>query len=154
MKKQESFQGIVSLLVAIFAWSGSYFIAKEALLTVNTIYLSLFRYASASIILLILLGIIEGKKSYKLDNKASLLFFRSGVCFAIYSTISFIGLTLSSSIHAAIIMASMPMMIVFINWMSKGMKPTAITLGCMFIAAVGLFLALNNGNFHAVLFNR
>ncbi len=149
MKNNVFLQGIILLLMVTFFWGAAFPIAKGALSTLDGFYLTLMRYGVASLVLISILALIEGKAAFSLEGKGKKLLLRSVPAFTGFNLLAFIGLSYSTSIHVSIIMALLPLVTVILHWITKGIKPSAVTLICIFSAVIGVLLVVTKGYWHS-----
>ena len=141
---------IVFLMITTITWGGMFPVAKHALSTIDAFYMTSIRYGVASLIFIILLYAVEGKKSFDIKGKALQLYIFGSLGFAGFSLLAFDGLRYSSSVHAAIIMAMMPVITVLLNWFINGKKPAPVTLLFIIFAFSGVFLVVSKGDWTSI----
>ena len=67
------------------------------------------------------------------------------VGFAGFSILGFLGLAESRPEHAAILVALMPLITSLMNWVVRGRRPGALTLGATIVAFAGVVLVITHG---------
>ncbi len=138
--------GIVCLIATTIAWGAMFPIAKNALVSLDAVHITLIRYGLASIILMLILWLREGSSAlWPGKNTLKLLLFGS-LGFAGFSILAFAGLAHTKAQHGAIIMALMPLISVLMIWLLQGSKPRAFTLGSIVLALVGVTLVVTQGD--------
>lgn len=149
MKKAEMIIGAMACLIASMSWGAMFPVADHALGYIDPFYFTFIRYGAVSIVLVILLWVKEGKKSFRLEGKGKLLIFFGMMAFTVYNVLIFLGQMLmgKSGVMAASIMeALMPMISICILWGYKHVKPKKYMLISMVIAFVGAFFVITKGN--------
>lgn len=134
------------LLAATMSWGGMFPVAKPALALMDPYYMTLIRYGSAAVLLLLLLHRVEGAGALSLEGRPGALLFLGGLGFAGFNLLAFTGLAHTRPEHGAVIMALMPMITVILSWLLKGARPRAFTLGAVLTAFAGVFLVITGGH--------
>lgn len=134
------------LLAATMSWGGMFPVAKPALALVDPYYMTLIRYAPAAVVFLLLLRIVEGPGTLRLEGQWALLLFFGGLGFAGFNLLAFSGLAHARPEHGAVVMALMPMITVLLTWLLKGVRPPVFTLTAVGAAFAGVFLVITGGH--------
>ncbi|MEH7464090.1 DMT family transporter [Bacillus thuringiensis] len=156
MKKDKFMLGIIMCLVAVLSWGGMFPIMGGALKVMDPFYFTALRYVTATVVFIILLIAIEGKKFISPEGKSGKLLFFGTMGFAGFSFLVFLGQKLagpSGAVVASIMMAVQPLLGVLVNWLVKRVKPRKLTLIYMFTALIGVILVITKGNL-SVLFSK
>lgn len=143
--------GSLLCLLAVTAWGFMFPVMASALQVIDPFFFTTIRYGSATIIFIILLFMIEGKRSFRLEKKSLFLLFYGTVGFAGYGFLVFYGQQLagpSGAIHAAMIQSLMPLLALLLQWITKNNRPQNYTFFCMFGAFIGVMLVISKGNIH------
>ncbi|MGE6539605.1 DMT family transporter [Bacillus luti] len=151
MNKKQMLLGSTLCLLAVIAWGFMFPVMANALQFIDPFFFTTIRYGSASIILLTLLLIAEGKRSLRLEKRTLSLFFYGTVGFAGYGFLVFYGQQLAGpagAIHAAMIQSLMPLIALLLQWIIKNKRPQNYTFFCMFVALFGVMLVISKGNIH------
>ncbi|CAM4003992.1 EamA/RhaT family transporter [Bacillus cereus] len=151
MDKKQILLGSLLCLIAVMAWGFMFPVMANALQFIDPFFFTTIRYGSAAIIFLMLLLIIEGKNSLRLEKRTLSLFFYGTVGFAGYGFLVFYGQQLagpSGAIHAAMIQSLMPLIALLLQWITKNKRPQHYTFLCMFVALFGVMLVISKGNIH------
>ncbi|PQZ53622.1 MULTISPECIES: DMT family transporter [Bacillus] len=149
MAKKQMLLGSILCLLAVTAWGFMFPVMANALQFIDPFFFTTIRYGSAAMIFLILLLIIEGKNSLRLEKRTLSLFFYGTVGFAGYGFLIFYGQQLagpSGAIHAAMIQSLMPLIALLLQWITKNRRPQYYTFLCMFVALLGVMLVISKGN--------
>lgn len=146
MKTDTTAKGVFMLLVAALSWGGMFPVAKAALSSLDGFHLSAVRYGVASLIFLVILTGVEGRRSLSLEGRGLKIFLFGSAGFAGFSILAFVGLSYSRAEHGAIIMAMMPLITALINWVFRGMPPSRTTVTCIGTALAGVLLVITKGN--------
>ncbi|MCK0770316.1 AMP-binding protein [Chromohalobacter canadensis] len=146
LKRPGMIAGILCLLLTTLSWGGMFPIAKNALLSMDAVHISLIRYGIASLILLILLAAKEGISALNPGRQVFKLYVFGSLGFAGFSILAFAGLAHTKPQHGAIIMALMPLISVIMIWVLKKQKPSNFTFGSIFFALLGVVLVVSKGS--------
>lgn len=149
MRKGQMIVGAMACLIASMSWGAMFPVADHALEYIDPFYFSMIRYGAVSIVLVILLLIIEGKKAFRLEGKGKLLVFFGTMAFTVYNVLIFLGQMLmgkSGVMVASIMEALMPMISIGILWGYKHVKPKKYMIISMILAFIGAVFVITNGD--------
>ncbi len=138
--------GILCLLGTALAWGAMFPITKGALDTMDAFHITLMRYGMASVLFLVILAVKEGPAALWPGRQALKLFGFGSLGFAGFSILAFEGLAHTRPEHAAIIVALMPLITALMTWALRGVRPSGITFGCIFIALLGVGIVVTRGD--------
>lgn len=144
--KNNTLLAIGLLLAATMSWGGMFPVAKPALAIMDPYYMTLIRYGTVAVILLLVLGLIEGRRALRLEGQLMPLFLLGALGFAGFNLLAFNGLMHSAPEHGAVIMALMPMITVLLTWLLKGVRPAGFTLAMVIMAFSGVFMVITRGD--------
>lgn len=138
-------RGTLLLLFATISWGAVFPVAKPLLPLIDGVHMTLFRYGIGTFLFAAVLIAVEGPRRMRFDGRfvEAALFGTLG--FAGFSLLMFTGLTWSRPEHAAIIMATMPLITVLTNWLFRGLRPAPATVGAVALAMVGVSLVVTRG---------
>lgn len=117
--KKNQILGIVMCLIATLSWGGMFPVMQDTLKHIDTFNFTFLRYGSASIIFLIVLSIVEGKKSFEVKGNKGKLLLLGTLGFAGFNFLVFLGQKLagaSGAIIASIMMGVQPLIATLFNW--------------------------------------
>ncbi|HEX6138121.1 MAG TPA: DMT family transporter [Casimicrobiaceae bacterium] len=137
------------LIFTTLAWGAMFSIAKSALGALDAFWLSTLRYVPASLLMLAVLWIVEGRRALSPQRAGARLWLFGSIGFAGFSILGFLGLSQSRPEHAAIIVALMPLITALMNWLVRGRRPGGITLAATVVALAGVVLVITKGHLHA-----
>ena len=143
--------GILCLILTTLSWGGMFPVAKNALVLIDAVHISLIRYGIASIILLLILIIKEGLLALNPGRQIIKILFFGSLGFAGFSILAFAGLAYTKPQHGAVIMALMPLISVIMMWVLKNQRPSNFTFGSIFFALLGVILVVSKGNISSLL---
>ena len=146
MNRRNQMFAVLLLLVATVSWGAMFPVAKPALAVIDPYYLTLIRYAPAGLVFLLILALVEGWQALRLEGRLFLLLGLATLGFAGFNLLAFTGLAHSRPEHAAVIMATMPMLTVLLNWLLRGVRPQTFTLATIVTAFAGVFLVITGGH--------
>ena len=134
------------LIFTTIAWGAMFAVAKTALGALDAFWLSALRYVPASLVVLAILRIVEGRSALRSDGAALKLWLLGSLGFAGFSILAFLGIAQSRPEHAAIIVALMPLVTAVMNWIFRGARPRAVTIAATLVALLGAALVITRGH--------
>lgn len=148
-------KGIVYCLVAAMSWGISFPLMSEALLRVDPFNFTAMRYSAAAAIFVLILVGKEGAAALNLQGERYILAWLLGSAgFCGYGFFIFHGQHLagkSGALSASVMIATTPMLTLIVNWAIRGIRPPALSFGCIFISFLGVLLVISKGNLSALL---
>jgi drug/metabolite transporter (DMT)-like permease len=150
MRADRRLQGAAMLLFTTLVWGAMFAIAKAALGAIDAFWLSTWRYVPASIAMLAMLALVEGRGALRLEGRGLRLWVYGTLGFAGFSVMGYLGLSRSRPEHAAIIVATMPLITAMIAWLVRGRRPGTTTIGAAIAALIGVALVITHGHLHGV----
>lgn len=144
--QSNQFKGVLVMLVTVLIWGGTFPVAKAALSSLDAFWMSSIRYGAAALLLVAILVWRESAAALRFHGKLPQASFFGLIGFTGFSTLVFVGLSLSRPEHAAIIMALQTPIVAFVHWALKGVRPANFTLGCITVAIAGVYMVITKGN--------
>lgn len=141
--------GAILCAVASASWGAMFPVANHAFLYIEPFYFTIIRYLPVTVILIILLYFLEGKKAFKPDGNGFMLWFFGTMGFTIYNLFIFWGQDLLGDpgvLLASIMEALAPIISILILWIVHKNRPYLFTIFCVLGAFVGVVLVVTNGN--------
>ena len=148
MRSMRSTRAAGMLVFTTVAWGAMFAVGKSALNALDAYWLSAARYVPGALVMLGILWAIEGRRAMSPGAAALRLWLFGSLGFAGFSILAFLGIAQSRPEHAAIIVALMPLITSMMNWIVRGRRPSALTLGATAVALVGVLLVLTHGQLH------
>jgi drug/metabolite transporter (DMT)-like permease len=133
-------------LVPAFGWGAMFPIADSAIKHVDPFHLTAIRYLIASVAFLALLWAFEGVRALRLDGRGFELFLFGSAGFAGFNLLAFAGLEHTTPEHAALIVATSPMITLFASAALARKAPSKTTFGFALLALAGLLLVIGHGD--------
>lgn len=149
--------GLLLCLLAVLSWGGMFPIMAPALKIIDPFYFTLLRYGSVAVIFSIILLVVEGPGAFRTEGHALKLWVFGTSAFAGFSFLVFLGQQMagsSGSIIASVMMAVQPLLGVVVGWVYRGVKPTAVSLVSMVVAALGVFMVVTKGHVSVLVSGR
>jgi len=148
--------GSLFCLVATVSWGCMFPMMTQALKYVDPFNFTAIRYSIAVIAFLIVLLKREGFASLSLKNERYVLAWLFGTAgFAGFGFLVFLGQKMSGptgALTAAIMMATMPLLSLLVNWLMRGIKPPPVSIALIVLSFIGVVTVITGGNIFA-LFN-
>lgn len=136
--------GLAAILITVLIWGTQMPIAKDALAAMDGFTLSLLRYALASLVLVLILLLREGRAALSVKPQGPRAWL-AGVGMASSAILVFVGLAMTRAEIAVVIVQLQPAMTALIEWRLHGRKPSRFTLCCLSLAFVGVVFAVTDG---------
>ena len=139
-------EGVAAVLVAVVLWGSALPVAKDVFSVVDPFTVTAIRYGIGALSLVAFCAWREGAAALRYYGKfwpvtlAGVI----GMCFS--PLFVFVGISLSSPEHGAIIIALQPSMTALAGWAVRGRRPANFTLGCVALAFGGVVVAVTKGN--------
>lgn len=147
--KNNVLYGALLCLIASMSWGAMFPVANAAFYYIDPFYFTIFRYVSVTIILIVILYMREGKESFRLEGKGIPLWFFGTMAFTVYNLLIFWGEDLLGEpgvMVASIMEALMPMISIIIVWILYRNRPHIVTISCVILAFIGVFLVITKGD--------
>lgn len=134
-------------LVAALCWGAMFPISAPALERVDAVNFTALRYAGATLLFLVLLALIEGRRAFSFDGRGRRLFVLGTYGFAAFNLLSFGAVQHETTPqHAALIVALTPIVTLLMRWHATGEAPARAQLAAVVVAFLGVGLVITNGN--------
>jgi drug/metabolite transporter (DMT)-like permease len=127
-------------------WGGQFVVGKSALESVNAFPLSTLRYALAAGLWLIVLLVVEGRGSLRLDGRGWRLFWLGSLGFAGFNLLAYTGLAHARAETASLIVALGPLLTALVLWHRTGRRPSRSTFVLLGVALAGVALVVSAGH--------
>src|SRR6185437_4447560 len=151
MQAKAMSRGAGMLVFTTVVWGAMFAVAKTALDSIDAFWLTAWRYVPASLTMLGVLWLVEGRGALSTDRATVRLWAFGSLGFAGFSILGYLGLARSRPEHAAIIVALMPLVTAMVNWLVRGRRPGRVTLVATLVALAGVLLVITKGHLHGVL---
>jgi drug/metabolite transporter (DMT)-like permease len=126
-------------------------IADSAIEHVDPFHLTAIRYLLAAAGFLALLWAVEGRRALRLEGRGLELWAFGSAGIAGFNLLAFAGLEHTTPEHAALIVATSPLMALLADAALARRAPRPVTLGFVLMALVGVLLVIGHGDPAAVL---
>lgn len=144
------FNGVLFCLIATVAWGAMFPVMTDALKQIDPFTFTAMRYSIAGAVFLLLLVAKEGFESLKLEGERIGLAWLLGTAgFAGFGFLVFWGQQLagpSGALTASIMMATMPLLGLLVNWAVRGVRPPLFTFGFISLSFFGVALVITKGH--------
>jgi drug/metabolite transporter (DMT)-like permease len=138
-------------LVPAFGWGAMFPIADSAIKHVDPFHLTAIRYILAAFGFLALLWAFEGRRALRLEGRGVELFLFGTAGIAGFNLFAFAGLEHTTPEHAALIVATSPLITLLASaWLART-APPRVTLGFVVLALAGVLMVIGHGDPAAVV---
>jgi drug/metabolite transporter (DMT)-like permease len=127
-------------------WGGQFVVGKSALETIDAAPLSTIRYAVAAGLWLVVLVVLEGPRSLRLDGRGWRLFWLGSLGFAGFNLLAYTGLAHARAQSASLIVALGPLLTALVLWQRTRVRPSRATFTFLGVALVGVALVVSEGH--------
>ena len=138
-------------LVPALGWGAMFPIADSAIKHVDAFHLTAIRYAFATIGFLALLWYFEGRRALRLEGRGLELFLFGSAGIAGFNLLAFAGLEHTTPEHAALIVATSPLITLLASAALARKAPSRITFLFVVLALVGVLMVIGHGDPAALL---
>ncbi|MBT2595997.1 DMT family transporter [Arthrobacter sp. ISL-72] len=150
MNRTTSLAAVGSLATAL-AWGGMFTIAKTAFSHLGPFQLTAARFIVATIVFMVILALKEGPRALVPGRRVGALWLVGTIGFAGFNMLMYAGLAYSAPQTISLVMATLPMVTLFVMWARTRKRPAGLVFFFSAIALVGVAMVLGNGNPAAVL---
>jgi drug/metabolite transporter (DMT)-like permease len=126
-------------------------IADSAIKHVDPFHLTAIRYLVATIGFLALLWVFEGRPALRLEGRGLELFMFGSAGFAGFNLLAFAGLEHTTPEHAALIVATSPLMTLLASAALARKMPSRVTFFFVLLALAGVLMVIGRGDPAAVI---
>ncbi|STR45831.1 DMT family transporter [Iodobacter fluviatilis] len=155
MQKNKYATGIMCCLGATLSWGAMFPVMNDALKYMDPFTFTALRYSIAAIAFIALLVFREGKQSLSLKGERwGLAWLFGSAGFAGFGFLVFLGQQLAGeggALTASIMMATMPMLGLFVIWGLRKVRPPLFSFGFIAMSFIGVLLVITKGDIHSVL---
>ncbi|WP_426976009.1 DMT family transporter [Pseudarthrobacter sp. O4] len=150
MNRTTSLAAVGGLATAL-AWGGMFTIAKTAFPHLGPFQLTAARFIVATIVFVVVLALNEGPRALIPGRRVGALWLVGTIGFAGFNMLMYAGLAYSAPQTISLVMATLPMVTLFVMWARTRKRPAGLVFLFSAIALVGVAIVLGNGNPAAVL---
>ncbi|MFM9435525.1 drug/metabolite transporter (DMT)-like permease [Janthinobacterium sp. CG_23.3] len=142
-------RGALCCFVATVAWGGMFPVMDDALTRIDAFQFTAIRYSVAGLAFLALLLMREGPGALSLKGERYWLAWLLGSAgFAGFGFLVFLGQQLAGregTLSAAVIMATMPMLALLVNWIVRRTRPPLFSFAFIGLSFLGVVLVITDG---------
>ncbi len=132
-------------LLAVLFWGAQLPIAKVAMLDIDGYTITLVRYGVAAAGLTMILAWREGFSHFATEGHGLRVTAAGVIGMAGSAVLVFVGLALTRSEVAVIIISLQPAMTAIAEWIIRGARPARFTIACLVVAFVGVAVVVTRG---------
>lgn len=134
------------MLLAVACWTPLFPVAKRTLPLLDAFALGTVRYGIGTLLLVLLLAAIEGRKALRYDGRAAAATVFGLIGITGFNLFIWIGLVYTRPEHGSIILALQSPLTALAVWVAWGQRPASFTLGCVVLAIAGVLLVITKGD--------
>ena len=123
MRSRTTTLGVLFATTTAVVWGGQFVVGKSALESIDAFPLSALRYAVAAGLWLIVLAVLEGPRSLRLDGRGWRLFWLGSLGFAGFNLLAYTGLAHARPQSASLIVALGPLLTALVLWQRTRVRP-------------------------------
>jgi drug/metabolite transporter (DMT)-like permease len=138
-------------LIPALGWGAMFPIADSAITRVDPFHLTAIRYLLAAAGFLALLWLFEGRRALRTQGRGLELWAFGTAGIAGFNLFAFVGLEHTTPEHAALIVATSPLMALLADAALARRAPRRSTLGFVLLALAGVLMVIGKGDPMAVL---
>lgn len=138
-------------LTAALAWGAMFPVAHSALAHTDAVHLTVTRYVLASLLFLAILALVEGRRALRFDGQLVRVAVLGTAGFAGFNLLAFAALGHTSAEHAALIVATSPIITLLARWATAGARPSPAQLAAVVAAFLGVGLVITKGHPSAIV---
>jgi drug/metabolite transporter (DMT)-like permease len=146
MRTRTTTLGVLFATTTAVVWGGQFVVGKSALESVNAFPLSTIRYAFAAVLWLVVLWVVEGRSSLRLDGRGWRLFWLGSLGFAGFNLLAYTGLAHARPESASLIVALGPLLTALVLWHRTRVRPERTTFVSLGVALLGVALVVSAGH--------
>lgn len=154
MMKNSYSKGVICCLIATLSWGATFPIMTSALMRFDPYTFTTLRYGFAGIALLIALYLREGKSGLKLKGeRVGLAWLLGSAAFVGFGFFVFLGQQMAGengALTTSIMMATMPMLGILVNWVLRKVAPPAISIGLIMMSFFGVMTVITKGHYSSL----
>lgn len=143
-------KGVLFCLIATISWGTMFPIMTHALELIDPFTFTALRYTIAGVAFLLLLQAKEGVQAFQLKGERIWLAWLFGTAgFAGFGFLVFFGQQLAGAtgaLTASIMMATMPLLGLLVNWILRGVKPPLYSIAFICLSFCGVALVITKGD--------
>ena len=151
MRSRNATLGVLFATTTALVWGGQFVVGKSALQTINAFPLSTVRYALAAVLWLLVLVVLEGRGSLRLDGRGWRLFWLGTLGFAGFNLFAYTGLAHARLETASLIVALGPLLTALVLWHRTKVRPARATFVLLGVALLGVALVVSAGHPSSIL---
>lgn len=148
-------RGALFCLIATMSWGCMFPVMTSALLKMDPFNFTAIRYSTAVLAFIALLVAKEGWGSMSLKGERSILLWLFGTAgFAGFGFLVFLGQQLAGptgALTASIMMATMPLLSLVVNWALRGVRPPLTSLALVLLSFTGVVIVITKGDIQNLL---
>ena len=139
-------KGLLWLGIAIVSWGALFSVAKRTLPVLDPFFLGSARYAVGVLLFVAILWAVEGRQALRYGGRFLPAAVYGLFGFTAFNTLVWYGLSYTAPEHASIIMALQTPMTAIAVWLTRGLRPTPFTVGCIVVAIGGVLVVVTKGD--------
>ena len=143
--------GTTAALTTTLAWGGQFIVGASAMHHIDAVWLTAARYASAALVLVAVLAVVEGGPALRPERRWQRAAVLGSVGFGGFNLLMYGALTDIGPQAAALLVSTMPLATAFVMWARTGHRPPVVTWTCGVVALFGVALVLTSGDLRSLV---
>jgi drug/metabolite transporter (DMT)-like permease len=143
--------GVLLLLIATVAWGGMFPAAKDALVFLDPVTLTLIRYGAVSVLLIPTLWSFRSHRPWPTLRETLVVIVAGTTGIAGFNVLMLEGLQHTTPERAAVIMSLLPFATAIIRWVTGGPRPSRFDMIALLVALLGVAIVVSHGNLGRLL---
>jgi drug/metabolite transporter (DMT)-like permease len=150
-EEQAPLRPFLFLALAVFLWSGNWVVGRALHDTMPPIALNFWRWAGAALILAPLVLPRLFGRWHRVVRHWRILALLGGLGAALFQTMVYFGLAMTTTVNAVLMNSSMPLFIILCAWLIDRERATARQIAGIFVSLLGILVIMRRGDFGHLL---
>ena len=146
--------GVICCMIATLSWGGTFPLMTSALTRIDPYTFTTLRYGSAAVVLSIALYFREGPQGLSLKGeRVGLVWGLGSAAFVGFGFFVFLGQQMAGpkgALTASIMMATMPMLGILVNWLLRKVAPPAVSICLILMSFFGVITVITKGHYSSL----
>jgi drug/metabolite transporter (DMT)-like permease len=150
-EEQAPLRPFLFLALAVFLWSGNWVVGRALRDTMPPIALNFWRWFGAALILAPLVLPRLAGRWHRVLRHWRILALLGGTGAALFQTLVYFGLAMTTTVNAVLMNSSMPLFIILCAWLLDRERATARQIAGICVSLLGILIIMRRGDFGHLL---